>query len=117
MPTFPRLKTGVIAQYPSARELRLSSESLRFLDNSEQRFRDSATARRRWVIELSLLNATEAAALREFFVAMRGSAGRFDFEDPWTGLLVNDCRFGEDALTVSAQAEQDARAVVTVWET
>jgi hypothetical protein len=117
VPTFPRLKTGVIAQYPSTRQLRLASESLRFLDNSEQRYRDSAVARRRWVIELDLLSPTEAAVLREFFVAMRGSAGRFDFEDPWTGLLVSDCRFGTDELDLSTHAEHDARTVVTVWET
>ena len=116
MPEFPKLTTGVVAQYPSTREVRLSSEALRFLDSSEQRYRTSATPRRRWVIELDLLTATEAAALREFFAAMRGSAGRFDFEDPWTGLLVSDCRLGEDELVLSARAESDARTVVTVWE-
>lgn len=116
MPDFPKLKTGAIAQHPSTREVRLSSESLRFLDSSEQRYRDSAAARRRWVIELNLLTPTEAARLREFFVAMKGSAGRFDFEDPWTGLVVNDCRFGEDEIALSVQSERDAQTVVTVWE-
>lgn len=116
MAEFPRLKTGAIAQYPSARELRLPSEAVRFLDNSEQRYRDAAVPRRRWVIELRRLSPHEAATLRKFFIEMRGSAGIFDFEDPWTGLVVEDCRFGEDELVLSAQAEHDGRAVLTVWE-
>jgi len=116
MPEFPKLKTGVVAQHPSTREVRSSSQALRFLDSSEQRYRDSATPRRRWVIELDLLTATEAAALRDFFVTMRGSAGRFDFEDPWTGQLIPDCRFGQDEFVLTVRAESDSRTVVTVWE-
>ncbi len=115
MPVFPKLKSGAIAQYPSNRELRLGSQALRFLDNAEQRYRDSAAGRRRWVIELAMLTASEAAALREFFIAMRGSAGRFDFTDPWTGLVVPDCRFGEDELILSARSERDTRALATIW--
>jgi len=117
MAEFPKLKTGVVAQHPSARELRLASEELRFLDNSEQRYRDSTAVRRHWVIELDRLDPTEAAVLREFFVAMRGSAGLFDFEDPWTGSLIPNCRFGEDELVLSTEAEQDSRTVLTVLET
>lgn len=116
MPEFPKLKTGVVAQHPSTREVRMSSQALRFLDSSEQRYRDSATPRRRWVIELNLLTATEAAALRDFFVTMRGSAGRFDFKDPWSGQLIENCRFGQDEFVLSAQAESDSRAVITVME-
>lgn len=116
MPEFPKLRTGAVAQHPSAREVRMSSQALRFVDSSEQRYRDSATPRRRWVIELDRLSATEAGALREFFVAMRGSSGRFDFEDPWSGQLVPNCRFGQDEFLLNTRGESNSRAVVTVLE-
>jgi hypothetical protein len=115
MAEFPKLKSGAVAQYPSSRELRVESQALRFLDNGEQRYQESVAGRRRWTIELAWLTASEAAEVRNFFVAMRGSAGRFDFEDPWTGTVVNNCRFGEDELVLSALSERDTRAVVTIW--
>ncbi|MBI1356534.1 MAG: hypothetical protein GC160_19505 [Acidobacteria bacterium] len=116
MPQFPKLKTGASAQYPATRELRLASEAQRFLDSTEQRYIDSAAPRRRWVLDLSLLDGSEAAVLREFFLEMRGTSGEFDFEDPWTGEVVTGCRFGSDAFTLAAEAEWDLRTSVTIWE-
>ena len=67
MARFPKLKTGAVAQYPVVRELRRSTEVKKFLDCGEQRFRDFAAARRRWVIALEKLDETETARLARFF--------------------------------------------------
>ena len=40
MSDFPKLRTGVVAQYPATRELRFSTSVTSFLDGSEQRYRD-----------------------------------------------------------------------------
>lgn len=115
--SFPKLKTGALAQYPMTRELSLPTERMEFLDMGQQIYVDSRESLRRWQLRLSRLNETELAEVIEFFVAVRGSLGRFEFEDPMTGDLVANCRFAEDELLVMAAEELDARTVLTVMET
>jgi hypothetical protein len=117
MSVFPKLKTGVIAQYPATRELRFSTEIQQFLDTSEQRYRDLRTTRKRWVIDLAQLDEGELAQVLEFFVDRQGRLGTFDFEDPWTGGVVNGCRFEHDNLPLQAEGELDGSAQVTIVET
>lgn len=116
MAQFPKLKTGAVSQYPTEKVLERSGEAHRFLDQSEQRFRDSFEGRRRWKIRLSLLDDSELAELRELFIERRGRAGTFDFEDPMTGLLVTNCRFGSDRFGSRSQDETDSVTEVEVIE-
>jgi hypothetical protein len=114
MSVFPKLKTGVVAQYPALRQGQFSTSVSRFLDSSEQRFRDGRGLRRRWVIQLSQLDEGELQQLALFFAEQQGRLGGFDFEDPWTGGTVAGCRFEDDQLEALAQGEFDGRTGVTI---
>jgi hypothetical protein len=114
--SFPRLKTGALAQYPTARELTRPVATVRFLDMGRQSYLDSRDSLRRWRLRLNLLDESELAAVMEFFTAMRGSLGRFDFEDPATGDVVANCRFDEDELALSSSGEFNGQTALTVRE-
>ncbi|MGC2819953.1 MAG: hypothetical protein WA198_09735 [Candidatus Sulfotelmatobacter sp.] len=58
MATFPTLKTGAMAQYGSSRARRFSTQVLRFVDGSEQRFPDFGTPLLQWVIRLAARGET-----------------------------------------------------------
>ncbi|MBI3667251.1 MAG: DUF2460 domain-containing protein [Acidobacteria bacterium] len=116
MAQFPKLKTGAVAQYPAVREQRYSTEVNRFLDNAEQRYRDYAAGRRRWVIALEKLDETETATLARFFEEQQGRFGTFDFEDPWTGMVTANCRFGEDQFPMQEASESRCSLRLTVEE-
>src|SRR3954447_16465632 len=90
MATFPQLKTGAVAQYPMVRRSQFRNQTVRFVDGTEQRYRDSGAPKQRWEIALSGLDETELAALEEFFVANQGAYGSFGFADPWDGQVYDD---------------------------
>ena len=110
------MKTGAVAQYPAARVERHSTEVRKFLDCGEQRYRDFAAARRRWVVDLAMLDETEMATLARFFDEQQGRLGVFEFEDPWTGTVVTPCRFGEDQFVTIEGSESRCAVRVTVEE-
>jgi hypothetical protein len=113
---FPKLKTGAVAQYPITRERRLRSESLRFVDGTAQRYRDSAGARLRWMIQLDLLDEGEMASLEEFMAVQQGSYGTFTFTDPWDGIEYEGCRLqGDEAVLISA-GEMRGSTTLTVTQ-
>ncbi len=85
MVTFPKLKTNAIAQYPVTRRAQFQNQTVRFVDGSQQRYRDSGIGTAEWEIQLSLLDEGELAAIEEFFLARQGSFGIFSFTDPWDG--------------------------------
>ncbi len=114
MSVFPKLKSGVVAQYPVVRGNSFSTSVSRFLDSSEQRFRDYRGLRRRWVVRLSQLDETELQRLSEFFVEQQGRAGMFDFEDPWTGSVVSGCRFEDDELLTVSNGEFNGATDVVI---
>ena len=114
--SFPRLKTGALTQYPTARELARPMEAVWFLDMGRQAYLDRRGSLRRWRLRLNSLDESELAAIVEFFTTMRGSLGRFEFEDPATGEVVPNCRFDEDVLTISSTAEFNGQTVLTVRE-
>ena len=116
MVDFPSLSTGAITQYPSERRTGYGNTVLRFVDGSEQRWREQGSYTRRWVLRFSLLNETEAATLTRFFEAQAGRAGHFSFQDPWDGTVYADCSFEQDALPVDFIGEGRSSAVVTVRE-
>ena len=116
MAQFPKLKTGAVAQYPAERQHSRATEVHRFLDCKEQRYRDFAAARKRWVVNLELLDETEMARLARFFDQQQGRLGTFEFEDPWTGAAVTACRFAEDLLPMREEGETRVATSLTVEE-
>src|SRR5579885_2774505 len=101
MPAFPVLKTNAVAQYPANKAVQFKNQILRFVDGSEQRYRDSAGPLHRWVIQLNRLDETEMAAVEEFFLANQGSYGGFEFTDPWDGTSYPNCSLADDSCQLS----------------
>lgn len=116
MSAFPRLRTGAVAQYPAGRVLSHSTEVMKFVDGTEQRYRVRGGTARRWVIRLELLDETEIARLEEFFTTVQGRLGRFSFEDPWTGNVHTDCSLESDEFEVEFEDETRGRTVLVVRE-
>ncbi len=92
MAEFPILKTGAVMQYPAQRTLAYSTTVLRFIDGSEQRYRDIGSPERTWAVRLELLDEAETAALAEFLHAQQGELYDFSFTDPWNGNEYLSCR-------------------------
>jgi hypothetical protein len=116
MATFPVLKTDAVAQYPARRVVRFQNEVLRFVDGTEQRYRDCAGPLHRWEIRLDQLDEAESAALNGFFAACQGSFESFEFTDPWNGQVYGDCSLKTDGMEVTVVAEMKGRTVLTVVE-
>jgi hypothetical protein len=116
MSSFPKLKTGAVAQYPATRTVSYATEVFRFLDGAEQRYRGRGAEMRRWVIRLDLLDETELAALEEFFESMQGAFGSFAFEDPWDGKQYPDCSLEGDEFEAEMQGEMRAKTSLVVRE-
>lgn len=113
MAAFPLLKTGAVAQYPSARHLLYETNVTRFVDGGEQRFR-AALPVRRWEIRLDAVDATELAAIEEFFAARQGRSGSFSFTDPWDGVEYADCSFEQDVFHARHVSDSRSSARVVI---
>ena len=116
MPTFPKLKTNAVAQYPATRSIRFQNQALRFVDGAEQRYRDSAGPLHRWEIRLAALDEGEMAALEQFFADNQGCFGDFAFIDPWDETQYDNCSLASDELDLTAMAEMRGRTSLTVIE-
>jgi phage-related protein len=116
MANFPALKTGAVAQYGSDRSRMFSTQVLRFLDGSEQRFPGYGTALMQWAIRLELLDESELANLEQFFEDEGGRAGTFSFTDPWDGTVYASCSFGSDELALGFDDVARGKTQVTVKE-
>lgn len=116
MADFPTLKTGAVMQYPAIRELRRDATVLRFVDGTEQRYRDGAAAAHRWVIRLIQLDDDELAAIERLFREANGRAGSFSFQDPWDGSVYDDCSFDDDEFSGAWRDEGRGETTVTVRE-
>ena len=116
MATFPKLKTDAVAQYPAVRGLRMRNQALRFLDGSEQRYRDYAGALHRWKIRLDALDEGEMAAIEEFFADAQGRFASFEFTDPWDGKVYANCSLEADEVTLTSTGEMQGSTAVTVVE-
>ena len=116
MTMFPILKTGAVAQYPATRTLQFSTKVLRFVDGSEQRFREFKRPLRRWVIRLDLLDEAELAGIEEFFQWQQGRAGSFLFTDPWDGTPYPNCSFDQDGLDAHLQSPDRGSTLLIVRE-
>jgi len=116
MAEFPILKTGAIAQYPATRKESYDTTVLRFVDGSEQRFRNLARPLRTWVLRLELLDETETHELEQFFVVQRGSLDDFEFTDPWDGTLYASCRLEDQRFVGQYLGERRGMTSMTIAE-
>jgi hypothetical protein len=114
---FPTLRTGAVVQYPSSRELRFRTEVSRFVDGSEQRFRQFASGHVRWIVRLDLLTDAELQAVADFHLTHRGRAAVFSFTDPWTGTEYPTCCFESDDLEAEAVSESQNKTEFVIRST
>lgn len=116
MNNFPVLKTGAVAQYPAQKMVDRSTQVVRFVDGSEQRWRESGGELHSWAIRLDLLDDTEMAALRELVQGQAGRFGTFSFTDPWTGTVYPNCSLDSDEAVFTFDGEARGKIAVTVRE-
>jgi hypothetical protein len=114
MATFPLLKTGAVAQYPLDRGVRFSTQAVRFMDGSQQRFRLFGTALRRWTLKLDQLDEQELASVIAF-VEQQGSAV-FAFTDPVTGDTVTTCAISGEQFDAIMTSEMSGQTTVVIQE-
>ena len=113
---FPTLKTGAVAQYPAKRTTGFNTDIVRFLDGTEQRFRDNPSILHEWTIQLDLLDDAELSALDQFFVSNQGSFESFSFTDPWDGSVYPNCSLKGDAFVFQLRSEGRAKSTLIVRE-
>ena len=116
MATFPTLKTGAAMQYPPTTRTRYSSQLLRFVDGSEQRYRDYPAPLRVWVIRLDLLDEEEMKAFEEFFVEQQGQLGNFTFVDPKDNMTYPNCSLMIDDYDFTLNGERRGQTSMMVRE-
>lgn len=116
MATFPTLKTKAVAQYPAGKAIQFQNQVLRFLDGTEQRYRDSAGPLHRWVIRLDELDEGEMAAVEAFFATNEGRFASFAFTDPWDGTQYTNCSLQTDEADLVSVEEMRGRTSLTVVE-
>ena len=116
MASFPLLKTGVVAQYPTDRARKFSTTVVRFLDGSEQRFPSFGAPLRTWTIHYELLDESEVAAVERFFESEGGRAGTFSFTDPFDGTVYPSCSFASDELAMELAGPQDGTMQLMIRE-
>ena len=114
--TFPTLKTGAITQYPATNHTHYSSFVLRFLDGSDQRYRDYSAPLRRWTIQLDMLDEAELNALDQFFKSQQGRFEAFTFVDPWTQSTFPSCSVEQDSLDYELSGEMRGSTSLIVVE-
>ena len=114
MNDFPTLNTGAVSQYPSRKAIQFQTSIVRFLDGSEQRYREFARPIRRWIISLEKLEESELHSLREFFRGREGAAQSFSFVDPWDGTSYPDCTLEGDSMTDQVAGDLKGRTSLTV---
>jgi hypothetical protein len=114
MATFPTLKTGAVAQYPLKKTVRFSTQAVRFLDGSQQKYRLNGAGLRNWTIALSQLDEQELNALINFAEQQQG--GAFTFVDPLTGFSVHKCMISGDSLEALLKRDSWGAAMVVVEE-
>lgn len=112
--SFPTLKTGAAAQYPVDYGVRFSTQAVRFMDGSQQRFRLIGIGLRRWTLKLNMLDEQELGEVIAF-VEQQGSAP-FAFTDPATGAVASTCVISGQQLDVTMKGELSGQTTVTIEE-
>lgn len=116
MIVFPALKTGAVAQYPGQRLLTKTTWIGRFVDGSEQRFRNDAGPLHKWTVSLSLLTESEIVSIREFVDNVSGRFEAFSFTDPWDGVQYSNCSLDTDTSAIEWFGENNARTTLVIRE-
>lgn len=116
MSTFPRLKTNAVQQYPARRAMQFSTSILRFIDGTEQRFREYPSPLRSWSIDLRLLDDAEMTTLEHFFIAQGGQYGSFTFTDPWNQTTYPNCTIENPELVLRYEGPQSSSVSLVVRE-
>lgn len=116
MASFPTLKTSAVAQYPATKAIKFQNQVVRFVDGSEQRYRDCAGPLHQWVIRLSELDETEMTTLEQFLESNQGSFGSFSFTDPWNNQTYSNCSCADDAMNLTSVEEMRGQTSITVKE-
>ena len=116
MSTFPRLKTNSVCQYPTERTTEFATSIFRFVDGSEQRFRNYATPLKSWGIELTLLDDVEMAKIEEFVAEQQGQYGSFSFTDPWDQATYTCCKIDNPEVVFRYEGPQNGRTSIIVRE-
>lgn len=116
MATFPTLKTGAVMQYPATATLRYANQLLRFVDGSEQRYREYSAPLHEWVIRLDLLDEEEMKALETFFLEQQGQFASFSFVDPKDNTTYPDCSLMIDDFVFTLNGERRGQTSVVVKE-
>jgi phage-related protein len=116
MASFPTLKTSAVMQYPATRIIAFQNQVVRFVDGTEQRYRDCAGPLHRWTIRLSELDETEMTALEHFLESNQGSFGQFAFTDPWDNQTYSNCSFASDGIDLTSVDEMRGDTSVIVKE-
>jgi hypothetical protein len=116
MANFPTLKTGAVAQYPASKTFRFQNQILRFVDGTDQRYRDSAGPLHAWEIHFDKLGEGEMASIEAFFADNQGSFGSFTFTDPWDGQVYPDCSLASDSLSLVSLGEMQGSVALKVVE-
>lgn len=115
MTTFPTLlKTGAIAQYPLSRVASLATQSVRFLDGSQQTYQLNGAGLRTWVLNLDLLDEAEVSAVIAF--AEQAGTGTFSFTNPVTGETAAKCVISGQQLGTSLLNELHGQASLRIEE-
>jgi hypothetical protein len=114
MAEFPKLRTGAVAQYPSIRILESPTVVLRYIDGSEQRFRNLSRPRNRWIVRLSDVSTEELFEIESFFLEQQGEFGSFSFTDPWDGTEYPDCSFESSDFELYSFAEGRSAGTITI---
>lgn len=116
MSTYPTLKTGATAQYPATKTITYSSFVIRFLDGSDQRYRNYSSPLNKWLLPYAQLDDTEAAAMEQFFIQEQGQAGSFSFTDPWTQAQYGNCSLDQSSVGTQFKQEAQGATVMLVAE-
>jgi phage-related protein len=114
MASFPKLRTEVVTQYSSKREIEQSTQVTRFLDGSEQRFQNMRHPSTRWLLHLHEISEQEMAAIEDFYQSNQGAAASFVFIDPWDGKEHPDCSFEAESLELNMRDHGRCTATIIV---
>jgi phage-related protein len=116
MASFPTLKSSAVTQYPATKVIAFQNQVVRFVDGTEQRYRDSAGPLHQWAIRLSELDETEMATIERFLQSNQGSFGSFSFTDPWDNRTYSNCSFAADSMDLTSVGELRGNTSVIVKE-
>jgi len=116
MPNLPSLQTGSTVQYPFVTSLKYSTEIIRFVDGSEQRFSQSGNVHRAWNVEFRDLTPSETEAIAAFVEDSTSTNQEFAFHDPVTGEVHSHCRLAAERVPVQHAGEKRSNLWLTIKE-